>query len=235
MIDIKDTAYPRLKSSYNEKELKNLFKPTEDEIIFCNKNMNSSEFFPCFILLIKSFQCLGYITSLETIPNQVVKYISKQLNVKDFSKKLKNYDNSGSKQRHIEKIRDFFNVKSYYKGGQELLTKVLLETVKSKDDISDIINVCIEYLVKNNYELSSFQTLFKLSKTSKATYYQELYIEINDKLGDSGRHFLDEQLLNKGNSNWNDIKQDFQKPTIKILNLMLLRLNYLKSISKYNS
>jgi len=78
MIDIKDTAYPRLKSSYNEKELKNLFKPTGDEIIFCNKNMNSSEFFPCFILLIKSFQCLGYITSLETIPNQVVKYISKR-------------------------------------------------------------------------------------------------------------------------------------------------------------
>lgn len=234
MIDIKDTAYPRLKSSYNEKELKNLFKPTEDEIIFCNKNMNSAEFFPCFILLIKSFQCLGYITSLETIPNQVVKYISKQLNLKDFSKKLKNYDNSGSKQRHIEKIRSFFNIKSYYKGGQELLTKVLLETVKSKEDISDIINVCIEYLIKNNYELPSFQTLFKLSKTSKATYYQELYIEINQKLGDSGRRFLDEQLLNKGTSNWNDIKQDFQKPTIKILNLMLLRLNYLKSISKYN-
>jgi hypothetical protein len=75
MTAIDRTAYPRFKEPYTNLELRNLYAPTPEEIIFAQDTANSDSQRLTLLVWLKCCQSLGYIPRLKTIPTQVVQYV----------------------------------------------------------------------------------------------------------------------------------------------------------------
>lgn len=62
MPTIHDTAYPRLKSSFSEKELNEIYTPTAEEFDLVHSLTRSTALRIAFLVLLKTFQRLGYLS-----------------------------------------------------------------------------------------------------------------------------------------------------------------------------
>ena len=69
------TAYPQFKEPYTISELRNLYTPTPEEIIFVHNIANSDSQKLTLLVWLKCCQSLGYIPRLKTIPAQVVQHV----------------------------------------------------------------------------------------------------------------------------------------------------------------
>ena len=75
MTAIERTAYPRFKSFANVKELAQLYTPSAEEITFAKSQVKSKRGLLRFLVMLKSFQRLGYNPQTEEIPASVVGHI----------------------------------------------------------------------------------------------------------------------------------------------------------------
>ena len=64
-----DTAYPRLKTRLIALELEQFYTPTDEELLFCNKATLSSTTRLNFVVLLKTFQRLGYFIMFNQVPD----------------------------------------------------------------------------------------------------------------------------------------------------------------------
>ena len=76
MPSASDTAYPRLKANPSDKELTEIYTPTENELTFVRKRTNQPIQRVGLLLLLKTFQRLGYFVSFADIPDAIVRYIA---------------------------------------------------------------------------------------------------------------------------------------------------------------
>ena len=67
MASIERTAYPRFKRNPLAKELDALYTPTDDELSFARALARKAQSRFGLLLLLKSFQRLGYFPALEDI------------------------------------------------------------------------------------------------------------------------------------------------------------------------
>lgn len=235
MATIETTIYPQLKSSYSEKELEGIFKPTDEEINFANLSTRTAQSKLNFLITLKCFQRLGYFPMFNEIPFVIIEYIALELGM-DFIKTLKDHShNERSRDRHIILIREFLKIKPFDSKIQNLLELKLYEYSQSKDDISDLINISIEELVKERVELPAFSTLNRISNTIRFKVYDSYYESVYNKLKKEDVEFIDKLLeIEEGtNSIWSQIKKDSRNPTLKNLNLLLNRLTLIGNQKKY--
>jgi hypothetical protein len=68
---IHDTAYPRLKSSVSEKEPNEIYTPTADEFDLAHSLTNSTAMRIGFLVLLKTFQRLGYFIPARKAPHLI--------------------------------------------------------------------------------------------------------------------------------------------------------------------
>ena len=76
MPTIHDTAYPRLKSSVSEKELNEIYTPTADEFDLAHSLTRSTAMRIGFLVLLKTFQRLGYFIPAHKVPRPIAEHIS---------------------------------------------------------------------------------------------------------------------------------------------------------------
>lgn len=82
MASIERTAYPRFKKVVSERELHDVFTPTFDEIAWAAEVAPRSEAnLVALLVLLKSFQRLGYFPSVADIPPAVTAHVGDQLAV----------------------------------------------------------------------------------------------------------------------------------------------------------
>lgn len=81
MATIERTAYPRFKKNINSKELVEIYTPNHNEYELAHKVAKGEIQVLNFILMLKSFQRLGYFPKIEEIPIEVIKHIRTQLNI----------------------------------------------------------------------------------------------------------------------------------------------------------
>lgn len=60
MTAIHETAYPRIRSNVTDKELEQIYTPSEEEFWFANKNTKAPAQRLGLLVLLKTFQRLGY-------------------------------------------------------------------------------------------------------------------------------------------------------------------------------
>ncbi|MDF5726331.1 MAG: DUF4158 domain-containing protein [Rhizonema sp. PD37] len=153
MTLIDRTAYPKFKQLPDPKELAELYTPTETEIKFVKSRTKSQSGFLCFIVMLKSFQQLGDFSHPECVPIAVIKHLRSYLKLQDWVKAILserqryNYENA---------IRKYLGVKQYDKPAQKLIVIAIATSAEVKDHPADLINVAIEELVKERYELPAF-------------------------------------------------------------------------------
>jgi hypothetical protein len=147
MSTIRDTAYPQFGSSLSMQEMENFYTPTGQEITFCNRVVKGLPGKPCFLLLLKSFQKLGYFPTTEEIPSFIHEHILKTAGYQPLTQKvLKNYDHSGTKSRHMAKILNYLGIKPFKTDGKLVVERAMKIALESKDDLVDLINIALEEL-----------------------------------------------------------------------------------------
>ena len=71
-----DTAYPRFKTRLTHAELEQFYTPTEEELAFCASVTLLPSTRLGFVVLLKTFQRLGYFVLSSEVPEAVIKHIA---------------------------------------------------------------------------------------------------------------------------------------------------------------
>ena len=88
MASIYETAYPRIKKQLTEYELTELYTPTRKELQWVGqKRMNRVNQLACLVLL-KTFQQLGYFMPLNKIPKRIVNRVAYKSDLSAYISKL---------------------------------------------------------------------------------------------------------------------------------------------------
>jgi hypothetical protein len=78
-----DTAYPRFKSRPSATELERFYTPCENERLFCDSHSRSQTTRLGFVLLLKTYQRLGYFVTSVQVPDAIVAHIAAAMNESD--------------------------------------------------------------------------------------------------------------------------------------------------------
>ena len=79
MPTIAETAYPRLKNQVREKELTEIYTPTSEELNLATQHTRKRATKLGFLVLLKTFQRLGYFVSPTNVPPAIVKHIAQSV------------------------------------------------------------------------------------------------------------------------------------------------------------
>ncbi|MGH9901778.1 MAG: DUF4158 domain-containing protein, partial [Pyrinomonadaceae bacterium] len=233
MPSIHETAYPRLKSSITAKELADIYTPTPAEVGLAERVAKGNSARRCFLILLKTFQRLGYFIMLRDVPPQLVAHIAGSLLSfagECSSAESEQYDNSGTRRRHVPLIRAQPGVKPFDRAAQSLLMDSFRAAAQRREDLADIINVGIEELIRARRELPGFSTLQEEAQRCRAEVNRAVYRRVSEALGDDGRRVVDELLKSDETtrrSGWNALRDDPGKPTLSELRALVTRLNWL--------
>jgi len=234
MPAIHETAYPRLKSTITQKDLTDAFTPAESEMNLATSIAKGYPARLCFLLLLKTFQRLGYFILLKEVPLPIYEYIWAHLGMKRLLPDISTYDTSGTKQRHVQIIRKHIGVKPFDVHAQSIMTEAFRESAQSKEDLTDLINMGIEELIRYRFELPGFSTLFEEAQRVRAEVNRGFYRIVNDTIGDDGRNLIDKLFVSdekNRRSPWNTIKDDPGRPTLTQLRNLVEHMHWLKSFN----
>jgi len=240
---IHETAYPRIRSNVTDKELEQIYTPSEDEFLFANQNTQAPVQRLGLLVLLKAFQRVGYFPMLQQIPQRVIHHIATSASLEDIVEHLESYEKVGSRKKHLPKIRAFLSIKGFSHGGLNVMNEALTEACQTKDIIADIINVSIEELVRHRYELPAFSTLFRAARTARSHVNNGFYQSVYDSLAESQKELivsllkgnqddaLSEKMTAKPTSFWHRLKQEPKQATTKNMREFIQHLHWLMSLN----
>jgi hypothetical protein len=108
---VHETAYPRLKSNVTRRELVDLYTPTEAEVELAGRVSKGPSARAPSLILLKTFQRLGYFTALSEVPRCIVDHIANDQGMMFVPDNMEEYDESGTRRRHVPIIRKYLRVK----------------------------------------------------------------------------------------------------------------------------
>lgn len=233
MTAIHETAYPRLKSVYSDRELAEIFTPTPGELEFvCQKRRDPAARF-ALLLLLKTCQRLGFFLLLADIPSEIRDHIASFVPRLRYTRRtLSELDKSGSRQRSLAVVRDYLQVKPFDETAGKLVDQTTLHAAETRQQLADIINVAIEELIRQRYELPGYSTLLRVARKSRRQVNDGYYQQLAMPLSKQTRTDIDGLLAradSRGTSGWNALKQEPKKPTNKQIKAYLAHMKWLQS------
>jgi hypothetical protein len=135
--------------------------------------------------------------------------------------------------RSRQTVRAFLDIRRYAQGGRELVTTAVATAAQTMSDPADLINLAIELLVQQRYQLPAFSTLDRLVNHVREQVHQQLYTQINARLTDTQRQQLEALLrvpLGDHRTPFNQLKAFPQKATLTHVREWEARLDWLEGI-----
>jgi len=229
MASIERTAYPRFKSALTAQELEELYCPTEEDLDFVYGRADNPAQQITLLARLKCHQHLGYLPTLEEIPDSIRLYLCQQLRLPADTDWVP--DTQISRHRHRRSIRAYLKVSSYSLGGERAVAHEIEQAAYTMSDPADLINVAIERLVEQRFELPAFSTLDRLVGRVRHHVHQQLYDQITQglSLADIGRL---EALLDvrHGRTDFNRIKATPRGASLQHMRQWSQRLGWLEAI-----
>jgi hypothetical protein len=198
MPAVHETVYPRLNSNVSRRELIDLYTPTEAELELATRASKGEAARLSFLVLLKTFQRLGYFIGLQDVPRGIVEHIAHDRGMLIVPETAADYDESGTGRRHVKFIRQYLRVKSFDETGQAVLSTAVRLAAERMEDLADIINVAIEELIRESFELPGFSTPHKEAKRGRAEVNRTLYHRVSGALGAEGQSAIDALLAEAG-------------------------------------
>jgi hypothetical protein len=112
MARLDDTAYPRLKSHPTRRDLVVVYTPTWEEVALANETAKGTAARICFLVLLKTYQRLGYPIFIADVPTPIVEHIAHSVNATTPVSSA-GYDDSGTRKRHLAAIRAHLQVRPW--------------------------------------------------------------------------------------------------------------------------
>lgn len=233
MAIISESAYPTFKETISKKELEEIYTPIPVEIEYAKK-VSRGESVLCFLIMLKAFQKLGYFIPFNKIPNIIIEHISYCTKIKISNDTISKYNSSGTKARHVQQIRDYLNVKQFDSSARHLIISAMSTAAKTKDEPLDLINIAIEELIRNYYELPFFNSLERAAKRVRVLINRSYYKAISESIDNITREKIDKIIETEEETQytyWNKLKQDPSNPTVNHLKDLVKHLKWLKSLN----
>ncbi|MCY7278268.1 MAG: Tn3 family transposase [Phormidesmis sp. CAN_BIN44] len=191
MTAIERTAYPSFKQQPSPQELAELYTPTLEELAFAQAQTISKSGRFRVLVLLKSFQRLGYFPHPELVPISVIGHLRSVLKLPS---SVSSIAPLRSQRRYQQAVRDYLRVTSYNPTAQKLIAASIAQASEIMDHPADLINVAIETLVKAHYELPAFSTLDRLAGTIRSVVNTRLFQRVASALSTLEQTYLDRLL-----------------------------------------
>ena len=190
MPGIRDTAYPQLKSAPSDKELADVYTPNFVELVWAEKRTREPAPRVGLLALLKTFQRLGYFVSLSDVPVCLLEHVARSAGYDSVPAELFSYDASSVRRRHMLLIRDYAGVKAWGEDAQAAMEKASRDAAGTLEDLPDIINVVLEQLVRQRFELPAFSVLQRAAQHARALANREYQSLVCDRLDAAARERL---------------------------------------------
>ncbi len=234
MPSIEETAYPRLKSNPSPDALEMLYTPTAEEIALAKRTGRGEMANVTFLVLLKTFQVVGYPVQLSQVPSAIVRKVIKTLESSLTPADIVGgYDVSGTRRRHLSAIRQHLNIEPFGSAAQQVMIAAMETAVKTQHDLVDLINVALEELVKKRFELPGFTTLEKTARTIRAASNEAIYQRVSEALDGAAQMQLNQLFYcsdGEVTTPWNEVKREPDSPKLSELQNLVERLHWLKPL-----
>ncbi len=226
-----ETAYPRLKETVSPRDLAAVYTPTWDETALASRAVKGPSARLGFLVLLKTYQRLGYPVRFADVPAVIVEHIARSVNLPAAAVvDPLAYDAAGTRRRHLVVIRDYLRVQPYGGEARHAMIRALAEAARTKGDLIDLVNVAIEELVRQRFELPAFDTLDRAARKVRATVARQLYRRVFAALAPTARGQIDALFiadLATRRTPWNDLKVEPGRPTRTHLRELIVRERWL--------
>ena len=229
MASIERTAYPRFKPSLTATELHSLYCPSDEERDFIAAHARGATQQLTLLTLLKGHQHLGYLPALADVPVQIRTYLCQQLNLLPLM--YESVEAEKTLDRYRQLIRTYLEITPYGESGQAVVTTAVQHAAYTMSDPADLINLAVEHLVQQRFELPAFSTLDRLVLNIRHRVHRDLYTRITALLGSAEMARLDSLLhVRDGRTDFNRIKDTPRQATLTHLRQWTARLTWLESI-----
>jgi hypothetical protein len=232
MPTLHETAYPRLKSTLTEKDLQTVYTPTPEDVAFADRVTRLPATKVGLLVMLKTFQRLGYFLPFPQIPRRIQAHISVALGLVNIPADMETYDTLVTQYRHQSLIRAYVGVTVYGPVARRAALLAGMDAAQTKEDLADIINVMIEALVHRRFELPAFSTLERIAFTARRLVNQRYHHTIAERLGKVVQTRLDTLFLrglDAPQSLWDRAKREPKSPTVKHMQEFLAHLQWLRT------
>ncbi|GAC1490146.1 MAG: Tn3 family transposase [Chamaesiphon sp.] len=141
--------------------------------------------------MLKSFQRLGYFPHPEYVPTVVIKHIRSYLKLREWVTAIPTLR---QRRNYQQAILEYLEVKPYDRVVQKFIAQFLSTAALVKDHPADLINIAIEELVKERYELPTFNTLDRLVGHIRSITNNRLFQRVSKNLSQVEQAYLDQLL-----------------------------------------
>ena len=222
MISIERTAYPRLNINkvISQKNLYISYTLNLQELDHINNTVRTNKLRLYYSLQLKVFQNLGYFIEIDQIPSSISSYVRKQLG---FAHNIQMpLIHASTFYRHRQSIQQYLGIIPWELKGSEsglrFAIKSAFQASQTLNMPADIVNVVIEELRNNHFELPSFNTLCRLIKHVRYRVNRTLFHSVFEKLQQQNKLKTLEDLLKvpegKIYSSYQMLKQPPKTPRI---------------------
>jgi hypothetical protein len=142
---------------------------------------------------------------LDEIPQPIKEHIKKELSLP--LTQVIGYKGARSLFRHKQLIRSYLQVISYNKSASLLVDEIVTQSAYIMDNPADLINVALEELIKNRYELPSFRELDRQVNHVRTRVNQTLFSETIKRLNPELSQSLNDLLLSQPSENLTPFNQ----------------------------
>ena len=185
MPGVSDTAYPRLKPNPSMKELDEFYTPDLFECSWAEQRTREPAPRIGLLVLLKTFQRLGYFVMLEDVPTPAVRHVAQCAGYESVPEGLGAYDAGSVRRRHMALVRDYVGVSAWCEGSQKIMADACREASRTRDDLADIINVALEELIRQRYELPAFNTILRAARAARTEINQGYYAQVRTRLSET--------------------------------------------------
>uniref|UniRef100_UPI0034D75C30 Tn3 family transposase n=1 Tax=Shewanella algae TaxID=38313 RepID=UPI0034D75C30 len=155
------------------------------------------------------------------------------IRVQPTSTDWKQYEKSGTRQRHLAMIRAHLGVKAFGPEDKPWLNNVAYQAAQTKETVNDIINVMLEELTHHCFEFPGFNVLEKLARTIRRQVNDGYFRQITQSLSHSAQSQLDQLWCSNSAgvyTHWQQLKREPKKPTNKEVRSYLQHVEWLRHL-----
>ena len=147
---------------------------------------------------------------------------------------LPTYDLSSVRDRHKILVRDYLGVIADGKAARKVIIQTCFQAARTREDLPDIINVAIEELVRQRYELPAFSALLRIARTTRYSQNRAYQERVYQALDGEARQRLQALLRREegeARSVWDRLKREPGRPTVPQFKEALENLHWLQQLN----
>ncbi|MEV6957459.1 DUF4158 domain-containing protein [Streptomyces sp. NPDC051183] len=137
MASVERTAYPRFKRTITSRELHESFTPATAEVAWARGKSRTDGHLLALVVLLKSYQKLGYFPDLAEVPPLVVGHVRGLLELGEGVEP--SHDSARMLRHHRTVIRERLGVFYDQEKAREVAAAAIFEAVQTKDNPADLI------------------------------------------------------------------------------------------------